>query len=393
MSGSHLLRSSSLSLLVLAVVSLATCSRPSHQLLIEEESDGTPLIRNSGGPLFESPPYVLEEVARFGGTETAVEARLTRVAGIVEVPGGVAVLDWGDDRLKVFNDDGSVRFVMGGHGEGPGEFLNPSMDHDLTHDGQILITDGHFRVTWIDPLTGENESRPQAVTWSAAHVAPDRFAVIHVRMTEELRQVESLALMDAGFNLVETLATVPEGRVVDVPSAVHPEYPARISRPFYPAFRWWAQAGLIAACQGDAYRVELFDYDGNRLRVVEWDAPRRSLTSAEWDSVQAWVRRNYGEDWAAVWDALDRPEYVQAMQAVRIDGNGRIWAPRYEPGAYYLGVESTEVVWDIIGPDGEWIGTQPMPWAPRFFGKDSCYVAVDEPEGSVVIRYRLVPTT
>lgn len=377
--------------LLLFWLMLAGCAKSQHRVLILEES-GTPLVRNIGGPRQSTPPFKLEKEVTFGDPARGAEARLLDPGGVVEVPGGVAILDTGANCLKVFNEDGSLRFSLGRTGQGPGEFNAPRLEHGLTHDGKILITDQwNTRLTRVDPVSGDFETLPQSVTWSTAQIARNRFVVIHVRLTEELEQVEALDLLDADFEHVATLTSVIPGRVLRVASGEDPERIVGLSRPLWPPFGWWVHGGQVIACQGDSYRVEVFNYTGQRERIIEWDAPLRGVTDAEWDSVQQWVQRTYPNDWPNLWHALERPEVMPAIEGVRLDSHGRIWALRYTPPSWFGGSRPDELWWDVIDPDGEWIGVQPAPWANRFFGTDTCYIPLEMEEESVVIRYRMIP--
>lgn len=373
---------------------LATCGTNRHHLQ-ELVEDGTPLFRTSGGPLHESPPFHLEKEVVFGDPLLGEEATLSKPRGYMEVPGGLAVFDDGDLSLKVYNDDGSFRFKMGRQGEGPGEFNGPWMNHSLTPDGMILITDGwNNRLTRVNPDTGTFETIPMknANTWDAAQVGPDLFALIHVEFTPEMEQLESLDLVDTDFSVVDTITAVPRGRVLSVrggPDSERAFIP--VSKPFWPIFSWWAQGDKIAVCKGRSFRVELYDYSGTRLRIFEWDAPILSVTDSMWQAAQRQIKRDFTDDWATVWSALERPEQIPAIEAVRQDDNGRVWALRHIPSERWGGPEDQTLYWDVLSPEGEWLGTQPIAGVSRYFGRDTTYVIEDLEESSVVVRYRLIP--
>jgi hypothetical protein len=380
--------------LVIAGLVVCGCGRSGHrvQTLVE---DGTPLVRNQGGPLLQGPPFRLERQVTFGDPTGPPQTHLVSPAGIVEVPGGVAILDGGDHSLKVFNADGKLRLRVGRRGQGPGEFESPRLEHDLAPDGRVVLTDGaNSRLTLVDPESGEFDvlSTGGSGTWSASRIAEDRFVIIHPRITDDLQQVESLDLVDAGFEVVTVLTEVLPGRVLTVtPTPESGLRMLRLSRPFWPPFGWWVQGGRIAACQGADYRLELFNYRGERERIVEWDAPLRGVTTAEWDSVRAWLQRSYGDSWASAWQALEQPEHMPAIEGVRMDGHGRIWALRYTPPSRIVGEESGILQWDVIDSSGEWIGTQPTEGAPMFFGRDACYIREETERGATYVRYLIHP--
>ncbi len=55
------------------------------------------------------------------------------------------------------------------------------------------------------------------------------------------------------------------------------------------------------------------------------------------------------------------------------------------------GPDDPNLYWDVLDADGTWLGRQPTSGVARYFGRDTCYVTEDREEGSVVVRYRLVP--
>lgn len=355
-----------------------------------------PLVRTLGGPRYDGAPFTLVRETVFGEPARGPEGVLTRPRGYLEVPGGLAVFDEGDHSLKVYDEDGRLRLRMGRPGQGPGEFESVWMNHGLTPDGRIVVTDGATaRLTLIDPVDGDFEvlPLPMAMTWDAAGVGPGRFVMIHAVLTPQMEQQESLDLVDASFTVLDTLAVVPPGRVVRVPVPGEGGRASfvNVSRPFWPTFSWWAQGGRIAVCQGNDFRVELFDYQGERQHILEWESPRLAVDDSMWAAVRRDIRRRYGEAWATVWDVLERPDHVPPVEGVRLDDQGRVWALYYIPSERFGGPADPNLYWDVLDVDGTWLGRQPTPGVARYFGRDTCYVTEDRAEGSVVVRYRLVP--
>ena len=101
---------------------------------------------------------ILTEVQTFGAPDDSLESfpaggpLLAQIAEAVESPDeAVYVLDAGFKKIAVFNKDGSVRrVILGGHGQGPREFLHPT---SLTLDprGRLAVFDySQNRVTVFD---------------------------------------------------------------------------------------------------------------------------------------------------------------------------------------------------------------------------------------------------
>jgi hypothetical protein len=64
---------------------------------------------------------------------------------------------------------------------------------------------------------------------------------------------------------------------------------------------------------------------------------------------------------------------------------------RYTPPSRIVGEEVAVLLWDVIDPDGEWLGTQPIEGAPLFFGRDSCYIREETDRGATYVRYLIGP--
>ena len=369
-------------------IMLSGCGRDSETVLHLEE-DGTPLIR-SLLPRSSGEPFQLIREVEFGSVSQGEDGRLFRPAGITEVPGGVAILDADSNSIKVYESSGTLRLTSGGRGQGPGEFDSPRISHGLSHDGRIFVTDGsNQRFTWIDPRNGTFESQPQLFTWSAANVAEDQFVVIRPRFDGGM-QLEALELVNGEFDTIETLTQVKPGRVVAIPAVSGNTL--WLDQPMWPPFGWWVRDGIAAICQGDEYRIEVFNTLGDRIQIVEWDAPRLPVTDAAWDSIGIFVRRTYPNDWATVMHQMERPEYVAAVENLRIDGRGRIWALRDDGPTYATHIEYEFMYWDIIDTDGSWLGTQTFTNVPWYFGTVVCYMIEEREQGAVVVRYRLEPS-
>ena len=384
-------------LTLLLVLTLPACTGPRHRVERDLE-EGVPRVRTLGAPRHRGAPFRLVREQVFGDPALGAEGMLTQPRGYLEVPGGLAVFDDGDRSLKVYEEDGSLRFRMGRRGQGPGEFEDVWMNHGLSPQGRIVITDGtNARITLVDPADGSYEGIPMSgwVTWDAAQVGPDRFVIIHASFSEQWGQLESLDRVDRSLTVVDTVASVPPGRVlrVAVPVEGGRTSSVNVSKPFWPFFSWWTQGSRIAICRGATFRVELFDLQGRKERILEWDAPLAAVTDSMWAATQRTVLRTYGIYGPTVWTALERPERVPSVEGVRLDDAGRVWALRYIPSERYGGPADPNLYWDVLDADGTWLGLQPTPGVARYFGRDVCYVTEDTQEGSVVVRYRLEPVS
>ena len=104
--------------------------------------------------------FALEEVQTFGAPGLDAQKTRARAGGDILVAiaaiaegrdGALYVLDQSYKKVVVFDPGGKLRrVVLGGHGQGPGEFMFPTA-MDLTSDGRLAVFDyGLNRVTFFD---------------------------------------------------------------------------------------------------------------------------------------------------------------------------------------------------------------------------------------------------
>ena len=106
---------------------------------------------------------------------------LSKPMAVTEGPdGAVYVLDADFRKIVVFNRDGSLRrVILGGYGQGPGEFVRP-VDLTLTSRGQVAVIDQSLgRLTIFDTSGTLVRSKALAVPYPYKVVATgDRFYIM-----------------------------------------------------------------------------------------------------------------------------------------------------------------------------------------------------------------------
>lgn len=94
---------------------------------------------------------IVHEIGKLMGDSLYVFGEITSAEPVSE---GVAILDIHSCRISFFNHQGEFIRYVGGHGEGPGEFLLP-IDFAVLSDGRIAVADLIGRK--IDILSGDGE--------------------------------------------------------------------------------------------------------------------------------------------------------------------------------------------------------------------------------------------
>lgn len=230
--------------------------------------------------------------------------------------GGVAFSNRGSDEVAFLSRDAELMAVIGGRGEGPGEFVGV---HDLAYcasNGSLAVIEDD-RVTWmrveVDEESQLSVRLDSVVTMRAAGLVSSNASVVgldpvcrliyHVRnrlpasATGE-RETESLMrLTSSGPDGIVALSgrTVRTGR-----PRLFTEVPVMGVTRSGPAY-----------ARGDSAKVDMFDWSGTLTRTITWREPPAPVDSDEWERAGAML----GDDGDAGTRPLHRPLLSNDMLA------------------------------------------------------------------------------
>ena len=110
-----------------------------------EIEDGVKVIQNPGEPLYGEIKLELEEDLSIGNEEDE-NYLFYRIRDIqVDTDGNIYVLDSGNHRVQVFNNNGNYIYTIGKKGQGPGEFNAPTRLQLDDETGNIYVVDYMLR--------------------------------------------------------------------------------------------------------------------------------------------------------------------------------------------------------------------------------------------------------
>lgn len=140
---------------VVFLVFLYHCSSKDEYPLIRETINGISVLTNPEYPKSQSSGYNLKEVLSIGveeGDENYIFFGGIQVA--VDDDDNIYVLDAGNGRIQVFNNEGKYLRTSGQKGQGPGDLLRPN-SLNISKSGKIYVyDDSNLRVT-IFGMTGD----------------------------------------------------------------------------------------------------------------------------------------------------------------------------------------------------------------------------------------------
>ena len=327
--------------------------------------------------------------------------------------GNAHILDMGAHRIVVVAPDGSFVRMVGGSGEGPGEFRTPSSLHVYRDGGYVvggvsaidIFAPGgeHLRRMPVNPLTGFPFLNSKAL--------PDGSFVSIVLRFDLERSRRGLAQLD------------PPGRPLDVFPIEHgkpellytawelPEEDAgrrnaarsssdgtsRLSagRAFEPDLSFDVIAdGRLAVVDSIGYRIKLVARDGRVVGAVERPIVPLAVTEEMKDAQRERYRAREVPSNVGIFrveresvDKLTFAQEVPVIANIAVDWEDRIWVER--TGEDGTGPGPT----DIVTPDGGYVGTLPADGVriPSAFGPDGlmAYIETDEVGIQVVRVIRL----
>lgn len=299
-----------------------------------------------------------------GGPDVEGPAQFSRIQGMLVDPAGrLWIADGQSNELRIFDADGSHWRTLGGRGQGPGEFLQLQVLGLVGRERIVLWDRGNARRTVLDLESAIVEANRlptgEAVVPRAYGVFPDG-DILAPRPT-----VLRAGSLEAGITLRDTLRLerldVRTGRRTRVAVAAGPAWlwtgRQQLPLPFTinPGVEVEGESVLVTS--GPDFRVRRFR-DGEVVEIYGLDRPPRRVSAEELAAYRRftteYVPGERRDDYLALTDHPDRPEFLPAYSQLLVDDVGRTWALVYSPD---LG----ESVWDVYDPDRRWLGRIAVP--------------------------------
>lgn len=283
--------------------------------------------------------------------------------GVLLSGGGVAVTDGQSRQIFFLSPSGEIEAILGGPGQGPGEFGSLASTMRLAGDTVAVQDLGNQRVNLFHggELVGSAAGPREMLAWSFAFgVDPDGRLLLGLPFGFSPNFPEPwlrLPIMrqDLATGVIDTIASF--GWIQNAED--------RAGNPFSAVGSVAASRGMPVVGRGDIPKLRWFDGEGRVQQIARWSAERRPVTDAFWDA--------YAEAYGARLSANLPDDSVQARLArsrlaarqplphfrgLEGDSDGRVWLAEYGPDFRFV------ARFDVLSPDGEWLGTVEMP--PRF---------------------------
>ncbi len=350
----------------------------------ESDSVGTIVVDSAGVQITETlslpekalgwviSPQPTFTIGAQDGDDSEILYRAT--GGKVLSEGLIAISNAGSHEVRVYSTTGELVRKFGREGAGPGEFgpFSSMRILYLTEDSLVVSDQGNGRLQVFNhdgtfgraiyPAVVRGYGRPSVMAalegsgWLA--IMPVGSGVLNGEPGDLIEMSFGFFAYDPSAETGKLLRTVP-GRPRMVNSlgggSKHFPYVPLTPEPVYASFR-----GTLLVNSSGAPQIMRIRPNGEVDAVIRWGAPRIRV-----DDI--WVR--YSE--AFLEDVSDRrrpayarllsndrlpvPELVPAVRSIMVDALDHLWVERFRmPWA-------TEREWDILSPDGAWVGVMETP--------------------------------
>jgi hypothetical protein len=303
---------------------------------MSRDSAGIEIVDN--GRLPDRVAYRLGEPLYLVGWETGDHLWQRIQSGTLLTGGRVAIADaLGARQIVVLSSSGDVDAVLGGPGEGPGEFGFIRSLHHLGGDTILAVDPNLARATLfhgrevvrIDPLDGLVFYRMTAISTDGA----GRLILVsdsYWPYTEEPWVGAVLARYDLTASRTDTLVRfdyMPGRRQGQTVNVLRP--------------RGWAAAGRrnLVSTRSDRAQVERYALDGRLVQLMRWTEERRPFNDSVWADFEAY-QRSFRDPSPQVDDALvlwrsaaEGPLPYSA--GILTDDAGDVWVGEYSADPRY----------------------------------------------------------
>ena len=280
----------------------------------------------------------------------------------------LVTLNAGTYELRFYDSRGQYIRSVGGEGEGPAEFRNPSALFRLGADslvvwdlqlGRLSVFDGSggFARSFAFPVSGN--------PYSASLLFGDRTMLAHTSTAYNPRSESGVrrdTLLYVRFSLEgDSLATI--GRFPDAERFVLAtgRRVSGVAMVFGRTTYHSAFGASFFVGRNDAYIVDEFDSEGFLRRSIRRDLASIEVTDAmfarEVETRHGRLPERFRASMAPVYDEMPKPPTLPFYSGLRFDPDGNMWVRVYSS-------ESDPVfVWTVFEPSGRMLGDVTFPSA------------------------------
>jgi hypothetical protein len=359
---------------------LSRAAVPAVAVLIAACSDtssyhGGPLVWDSAGiaivdnrhsyPAWGGGGWTLTErpIVQIGAVDSDGPEELYGVTHSRLFPNGdILVVNSRTQEIRIFDEAGRYRTRIGRRGDGPGEFRSPWHAYPGPADS-IIVVDLYRSVSVFDDLgtyvrsfvpggtRGEGQGAPVG-QFENGSVLLKRYQPSDPTWTGIVRNQVELVRVDLDGHIVTSFGIFDEqtGRFGGGPQHL---FGARAA--------FAVGANSLYYAPGDQFELREIGQDGQTVRLIRLDVPRRPVTPAEKEAFVAnALERAREEGREAAWERLfagaDAASHFPAHSDIQVASGGYLWVEDYQPMHVRLPRR-----WYVFDPEGTYMGHLTVP--------------------------------
>jgi hypothetical protein len=333
------------------------------------------LVVESPTPSGATAKWEIENEPRFevGKLEGSQDQILYRVYSAAYLPdGGVLISNSGSQQLRIYDSKGILLRSLGRTGSGPGEFGDWSVMRilSLSEDSMVVSDEANGRVN-VFALDGSSTRSfsPASVPGSGRTRMRGRFddgTWLSVMPTGggfappgDIIETEwSLYRHSENASSMDEIVTLNGRRRISISMG-----DGVVTSPFVPlgaaALYRTDGSSLVTNSSGNP-ELRRYSADDSLEAIYRW-SPHRTRIEDIWPEFSEDYLEGVSEDSRPAYrrllesDDLPLDEFVPAMEDIVIDSQGLIWV------AHFRLPWRPDRVWDVLSPDGEWLGPMTTP--------------------------------
>jgi hypothetical protein len=296
----------------------------------------------------------------------------------VDDAGNIYILDAGNQRLLIFDREGGYVQTIGRRGEGPGEFQRP-LSVFLDRDRNICVM-GYRVLHCFDPA-GVFIERLTLPIFNHDVLADSRDRIVLVgRVVTAGGWDLGVVTLDAAGEITGRVRLFPGFRDLGGGLTIMHDYSPHVR------IADLAERGIVFAHCYD-YRLYRAGWSGEIDLIITREGAGERISRAEIDRIVT----DFGERTRLGWTrsdievAADLPDRRPCIRDLLADDLGRIYVRRLKS----VLDESTAETYEIFGPEGYYLYSLTLPFAPAVIREGCCYeVRTSDETGEIrVIRH------
>lgn len=322
--------------------------------------------RSAGGWKVGRNPAVV-----IGAAGSSGQGSLYFVTGAAMLSDGrIVVTDggWGRSRVSVFSRAGRFVSVIGGTGEGPGEFQGTWGVQAGPNDSSFVWDQALQRLTVFSrdgrvarmanlrvagSLLGTEGLNGILRLADGTWVGDQYQAMVPTPPGEIRRDTMAIGLLDGALNDFRPIAHLPGRMTTETANATAPP-------PFSPEVvdATWGRCVFVSS--GETRSVDVYSSGGKLLRTIQGPGQARPVTQADLDTLLAYrlrrVTSGRGSTFVHQWvREAGRTDSVPYYHQIVADEWGQLWLEKYEPPV------GMGTLWYVVSQSGEEVGTVRLP--------------------------------